>query len=481
MENVKITGFEVGFVAQPGGGDGNGDFMKFSHCTIECCKYGVSVGHTQARLTSFHDGIIATCHTAFTTRTHGMQLGKPHFIVTGTELTTLIRVGLISNTSYGSVITFRGCYGEFIYRIGDFGDGGVTGVSPVLFDTCEFEFGMWNYYGIPNDAIKSANVPVTFRNCTLTTQASTVYIIHLNGTAITLDNCLIKRYDNTASAASRRQAINGTCGVFIPSGLDISGDVPLQYAAPVVRVQHRAFNLNTGAYQPTDGYYDSTEPAKYCRDRCEPIYSRSVPHQPNVKPERGVYYPYALGSSVTRSGRTVTFTRVEANYNIHLFRQRGGEVGDILYETQTETIFIVRSCVVDGSYVKIIAEAQNNTDRAGNWIASVAYTGTLIGFNCRRYMLWRPTEYSSTEGNAVLSDVQCSDGDKSYLTSTYRGVQVDDYIYSPTSRLFTVEGGAKVNAVDAVAGTITLSHNALYTKTKELLGWFMRPGLVDEV
>jgi hypothetical protein len=58
---------------------------------------------------------------------------------------------------------------------------------------------------------------------------------------------------------------------------------------------------------------------------------------------------------------------------------------------------------------------------------------------------------------------------------------VDDYIYSPTSRLFTVEGGAKVNAVDAVAGTITLSHNALYTKTKELLGWFMRPGLVDEV
>ncbi|HEY0056266.1 MAG TPA: hypothetical protein VGB63_12995 [Pedobacter sp.] len=156
-----VAGFIAGFVSQPSGADANGDFIRFDHVSIHTCKYGISIGNGQARLTSITNSQIDTCWHLFTTSKHGAKRGRIN-LIEGTHLSGYQVLNVVES-GWNGPLMLRNCYSESLFLLGVFGFNR-SAACAIKFEGCEFTFDHSN--GVPGFLISTGSVAkISFDTC----------------------------------------------------------------------------------------------------------------------------------------------------------------------------------------------------------------------------------------------------------------------------------------------------------------------------
>jgi len=440
IEEVEISGFVAGVVNQPSDFDINADFTKIINSAIECCQYAVSIGNTQSRTVKISNTPISQVYTLITTGIYGKQLGKPQVLIDNCGVGFLIYLMNVPNTSFGTNITFLNCYGENIYSLGNGAVAVSSGQSAIVFDNCEFAFQSWIHRGVPAYIFKSAAGGVVFRNTSLSDGGvgdNNVFNIQSPAEKTVIDNCVIRVGDN-ASFYYQKHAINATGGIIVNNAQTNFS----KFNANVTST----FNLNTGAALSPQQYSDSS--GRTSRTTCIPLYAKQLFSAAPYTGDAGflnttAQQPYSKTTAVTISsvGKIVTvdYTAVVTDWE---FVQLGGDVGDVMFDDETNAVFFVSART--GSVLTLVA--QSGFDVSGNLLQAPTKTGNFWALNCRLYTPFYVTLGDTTAGNATISNFQRPDGVSTYINDSALGLQVDDRVY--------VGAGQFINPTSSTAGVV---------------------------
>lgn len=463
IENVQIRGFVVGIANQPCDADGNGDYTKVIGSAIEQCQYGISIGNTQSRLFRISNSTIVNCHTGITTCKHGRQNGKPQILVESTELGGIILWANIPNTSYAGGLRFENCYGELVYSIGLFNSN--SRPSSVVFDSCEFSFQSWQTRGVPAFIAENPNGKLVFNSCVFTAgNPQTVFSFNCQSNRMSFNDCTVLA-EAVDGKLYEKHAINATGGVVAKN----AGGFFNGFSVECYR-----YNLTTGALVGSFSLNTSTDTSrKYgAPSYLQQIYAKDkLLSAPIFNSQSGTPSINKVNcASLTSSGRAVTLDVTGAIGTEWRLTLDGGDVGDMLYDDVTGTVFFVTSRT--GMVLSLLA--QNNYNINGTMKVVITKTGNFYVLNCRVYSPAFSTFGDVTAGSAVLSNAGRLDGYNGYLTSVDDGVVIDDYILPTRDWRAVSDANSRVTGV--TAGTITLqgAASAGYTQVRKRLELFVR-------
>ena len=467
IENVSVYGFVIGVCQQPCDADGNGDFTRLHRVHLDHCATGLSLGNSQSRVLHLVDCVFATQHTALETTRNGRQRGKPSIAFDSCELSFIVQIFDVPNTSFGGPLTFRSCYSESIYRIGN-GGGAASNDHGIVFQSCEFNFQMMKWRGVPS-SILSCRGPhgVRFRDCAFkgfdpAGGALRAYPFDIDADVVSMDGCL---FLVGAKSAAQQNAVSASGG---PVFRRMSADMLSVKIRPRVRWAHEpAGKMRLGEWILADT-------AGADRGRGAPLYAREVR---GAKKGMAIVVPESVltieksRTVISQSGRTVT---VDVRQDDETLVQVGGAIGDLVFDSETTTWFVVETR--RGSVLKLYA--LNNIDGDGNLAVSVNQTGRLYAANCRRFVLGQTTRAHATSGEVVLHDVQRIDGLSAYLETRDKGVRPGDRLWVGDGTVVRPldPGRARVVSVDATRKTIAFAGTFDRTEEISALGLFVRPG-----
>jgi hypothetical protein len=472
ISNVEMTGFVVGVAVQPCDADGNGDFVKIRNSQITRCQYGVSLGNTQARDTLLDSIPAALLYCFVATTVHGRQNGKPTIDIRNCGINNVIWGAIANNMQFGGNIAFRNCSAELMDRIGQFSAiSAGSGEEGVAFYNCEFTFDSWLARGIPDSPI-IANCPVTFDNCSFKTRnpvtlgEAMMLVILTDARETAFRECTIKAGLN-AQFLYEKQAINST-------GTLVMGNLETNLAAWSVRT-HVGYNMNTGATIPQTANVLHQESVPYSRTTCIPVYAKHVYCNdwdyglpfPRVGPSA---QGKASIASISQSGRTVTADLTGHRTALSL-ATIGGDVGDLVYDTTTRTVFIVSSRT--GTVIEMVA--QNNLDANGDLAVTISTSSGNINYLMCRVFALNSVHYGDlSSSSATISNVVGADGTSRSVNSATLGVQANDYAMTGNGNAIGVASPANALISSVTSNYIVLSGNARYTATRERLTYFIK-------
>lgn len=462
IDDCIIQGFVVGVTNQCSDIDGNGDFTKLSRTEIGACVYGLSIGNSQARLTSFSNGGSHRCHTFLLTGIHGRQQGMPEVRIVDSE----IRLGMYwlncPQTGYGQGPHFVDCYGEAMYALGTVGGAGAQDQYPTRFDHCQFSFSLWeNHIGAPVYVMRNeGSGHVIFNSCSWDSQDVEVRIAFY-GQRGASSYIIRENHFDTSIAAEQwaRYAVNATCGFTFNELSTNLADFSCRTTAQ--------YDLDTGLADRSGLFGSHSEGP---RNRLLPVYCKTALANPN-DPGFGMPHPvYSLG----KSGKTITTDGLDVTVDLGAgwfdvwFQNRGGDVGDVVWDSETGVTFYVRSRT--GKVITM--RAQNGFDGAFQLLTPITTAGSLYFLNTRRYTPQYVTYTATSSSSPIATGAQRDDGFKAFLSTE---IAVGDAFWvDPTVDHFLTEGNAQIAAVDANAGTITASGNFRRTETRTRLKLFVR-------
>jgi hypothetical protein len=457
IDNVMIEGFVVGVAIQPCNTDGNGDFIKMNRCDIYRCQYAISIGNTQARLTRYESGEISRCHTGLVTQVHGTQLGKPSVSFADSSIWRCLYWLNTPNIAYGGGPHFVDCYGESMYAIGLVGSGATNEFS-VCFEHCEFNFGSWLEYGTPTYIFKNMGLGfVTFEGCAFQDSGDEGRCAFFGVETLRIVACNADTL--TQSAAYERFALNATAGLHF-------NRASTHLAEYSCRTQIR-YNLDTGLTTGA-GVYTTTNAGT--RSVCLPVYTqvaRANINDPGFFLPRPEFTLTKAALSISTLGRDVTVD-LGVGHTEGRFAIRGGDVGDVIWDSETGVTFYVRS----RTGTTIIMRAQTGFDVDGELLVPVTTAGTLYFLNCRRYTPVHVTYADTSSASAIATNVQRDDAFKSYLSTE---VLVGDRFWvDDTVDFYQSTSASNITGVDATLGTITVAANFRRTETHTRLKLFVR-------
>ena len=484
LTNVRIEGFTAGVVTHPSGSDGNCDYIKCHQCSLSYNVYGFSVSHTQARMMSIENCNISAVHTALTTRAHGLQNGKPAFLVSNCEMGTCIRwfdMGL----AIGGNPVFSHCYGELIHRIGD---GLIVATSipaPITFIGCEFDFD-WQKNGMPRDIIKHLGA-VKFQGCSFSGHTPVagpedspfVYPFDVADTDLIIEQCGFGT-NLTAPSFAIKHTVN------------LTGSVVTTNLGSRVRGSWRnagRYNLNSGSLGESSLFNTDLPDKASDRKTCINLYSRRITSNslPNVdsgfQAQPGVFQlgkaNGELGATLnySASGRTLTITGIYNVYGATTYREpNGGSVGDCVYDTETGNIYTITSVVDNtGSYTWTLYLLNNYLVNQNHKAVPTA-TGYFFVANSRFYTMAYPTIGDVTAASATIANVGRGDAYGGYISDASLGTVVDDYLRVVQEVEYLVsESGGKVTAItNGSPGSIVIAQAAAFTQARRPLTYFVR-------
>jgi hypothetical protein len=471
IRDVEITGFAVALVVQPCDADGNGDFVKIENALVGYCQYGVSIGNTQARDCSINNVSMAQCYCFVTTSVHGRQNGKPGIDCRNSSFNFGIYGAIIPNMAFGGNIAFRNMYAECLYSIGLFGGSGGARQQNVLFSECEFGFQSWRYRGISSEII-SAGCPITFDGCTFSTygfspSADMPNIIRLNCDArqTSVKNCYLL-VGEEPTKLYEKQAINSTNGIVF-SGL---GTNLVDWS---IR-QSGLYDMTTGNVIPGANTIYHSSQFSFSRQTCIPVYAK---HLYGEDWDYGIPFPRTQTlfgkttiTSISQSGRTVT-ADLTGNRTALSLATIGGDVGDVIEDSTTGTVFIVSSRT--GTTIEMVA--QNNLDTSGNLAVTITTSsGNFSYLMCRAFALASLHYGDISSSSATISNVVGADGSSRSVNSATFGVQANDYAMTGNGNAIGVASPTNSLISSVTSNSIVLSGNARYTATRERLTYFIK-------
>ena len=476
IRDVEIGGFVVGVAVQPGDADGNGDYTRMANCFVEYCQYAISVGNSQARDFQVSDTIFFTIFAGIVTGINGRQSGDPSFDVRNCSFLHMMWWALVPTMALGGCMAFRNCYCESQYGIGKFNEfGGGSTVNSVTFDECDFNFQLWPTRGIPTSPFTfGALGACTFNGCTFyppqipdnPLTGKTPNIIYINGDAenIAVTNCFV--YTGfEASFLYEKQAINATGGLVFRVAQNNLANWSIR-TPPF-------YNMSTGNKVNIIARLDNMRTQNCTRTTCLPVYAQhacaafydpgfALPLRPGIQEAKTAF------ASVSQSGNTVTLDVTGGLTADDLF-QTGGDVGDIIIDTSTATVFIVAA----RTGLVLTLKAQNNLDSSGNLAVTISLaSGNIARMNCRLFTLQYAQFGDLSNSSATISNIACGDGFPRNLNSATLGVQIGDAVFAPGINGFVSAANAYITNV--TSNSIVMTGNARYTQARERLTLFVK-------
>ena len=472
IRDVEITGFAVAVVVQPCDADGNGDFVKVEDALIGYCQYGISIGNTQARDCSINNVSVVQCYCFVTTTAHGRQNGKPGIDCRNCSFNFGIYVAIIQNMAFGNNVAFRNLYTECIYSVGIFGGGGGARQQSVLFGKCEFQFSSWQQRGIPA-AVITALCPVIFDGCLFLplkpvgmTFDPNMVCISAFATQTSIRNCYAICGEQ-AQTLYEKQAINATNGIVLTN---------LQTNLCEWSVRHgQLWDMSTGSIIPGVNPQHHETSVAYSRRTCIPVYAKHVYCNewdygvplPRLGP---TIFGKATMTSIAQSGRTVT-ADLTGHRDALALATVGGDVGDLVADSTTGTVFIVSSRT--GTTIEMVA--QNNLDKNGNLAVTITTaTGNFSYLMCRAFALAQLHYGDLSSSSATISNVVCADGVSRNVNNATLGVQAGDYVITGNGVAIGISTPTNALISSVTSNSIVLSGNARYTATRERLTYFIK-------
>jgi len=463
IENVQITGFVVGVANQPSDADGNGDFTKFLKGQISECQFAFSICNTQSRLVHIADSEIWNVHTGIVTAKHGRKNGKPEILVQSTTLSKCIQWINAPNTAYGAAPKFGHCYGELVYRIGLLGNNSAGGATSA-FDHCHWAFGLRASLGEPAYTLTSNDGPglFSFRACGFERSSAPAVRLHFQGYSnqFSFENC-----EHTITTGARhlyeKFALNATSGITFSQ----LGTEPENFSVKTSCLWDLATGANGGSFRR--GWRDRGR-----RNELLSVYAKNVASHssgdagvPLVIHSHGIDKARIVGAIAT-AGRSVTFA---TGKTVDQLVERGGEVGDVVWDSETGVVFYVRS----RTGAMITMEAQTGYDVTGALLSPITKTGYFYLLNCRTFA---PTQYlqgDAAAGSNVIMNVGNALGNVASLATD---VLAGDYIatYQEMDNSLANATASRITAVDAAARTITTAGNQAYNAARKRIPLFWR-------
>lgn len=471
LENVFISGYVVGLVTYPSGGDQNGDFISMHNSLVEYCQRGISISHTQARQFTMLNTEIRNCYEALNTSAYGNQTGKPCFEVYGGTFDRCINVfNVVANTSGPFVLS--GCYGEALYRLGDYFTTSPAQPSSGLISGCSFSFAKQQFSGAPVSMIGGNKGKININNTEFSAfTGNPVFNLDVGD----LSNCRFSLVDPYAGWALKRSGVFDQIPVYANYPIRSVGVAVGPTLSPMVAnalYTSENFDLTTGTV--ASGFIQVPSTTLYVSRRgtySTNLFSGSA--QSNGGFDPGIPNPLttfnnvvgATTYTISMSNRTATIT-VPAlgteDYNV--FGYNPGDM--IIWDTGTggaaRAIFYIRARTGN----VITAELQNGFTAANVATFTINNTGNLYFYNCRYYMLPFFISGTFTAASPTVTNVQAPNG-----VFYANGLAVDDAFLTETgSFVFNIltAAASRVTAFDTGAKTITLSGNASTTTSGRL-------------
>lgn len=471
FDNILISGYVVGLVTYPSGGDQNGDFISMHNSLVEYCQRGISISHTQARQFTMLNTEIRNCYEALNTGAYGNQTGKACFEAFGCTFDRCINVfNVTANTSGPFVLS--GCYAEALYRLGDYSTTSPAQPSSGLITGCNFSFAKQQLAGAPASMIGGNKGKININNTEFSAfTGNPVFNLDVGD----LSNCRFSLVDPYAGWALKRTGVFDQIPVYANYPLRSVGVAIGPTLTPMVAnalYTSENFDLTTGSV--SSGYIQVPSTTLYVSRRgtySTDLFSGSS--QSNGGFDPGMPNPLTASNNVVGAGsytismsnRTATIT-VPAlgteDYNVFGYNPGDMIIWDTGVGGAARAIFYIRARTGN----VITAELQNGFTAANVATFTINNTGNLYFFNCRYYMLPVYTTGTFTNASPTVTNVQAPNG-VFYAT----GLAVDDAFLTETgSFVFNTltAPGSRITAFDTSANTITLSGNVAVTTSGRL-------------
>lgn len=460
LEDVEILGFVVGLAIKPSNSDGNADYVKMKSSSIECCVYGVSIGHTQSRCVDFDSVNITRVHTVITNRVHGLQNGKPQVSFRNCEFGSIIKI-LDLQLSLGGYVTFNSCESEICYSLGFCGSTS-SGSASMIWNGGFFNMDSWPQRGVPAKWLDCGSTNGTYIFNGVQFSNLNGHPIHFGAPAncFSFNGCIMANYNNQGTVLSYfALAQNATCCMTFQFG---TADL----ASFSVRLQS-AWDLVTFG---TTGAKVFGEKAVSDRNHIIPIYANNVraasdTTDPGTSISLGSTWASSKsGMSITQDHRTATF--VIGGVNDTNANYRGLKPGDILIDDETQSVFYIKS----QTGTTIIADMVNNFDINNVPITVMTTAGTLYAQSSRRYTPTYVTYGTTTSGSTSVTSVGRDDGYNAYTNTE---MQIGDApIVNEYIDRFVSQDNSVVTA--SSAGSLTLTGTASKSKVNRLSLWLRK-------
>lgn len=484
FRDVAIEGNIVGVCVHPSTHVGNGDFIRFDGCFFYCSMIHLAWGNDQARQFSVRDGVMSRMHTAFDTGTYGLQLGKPDIEVSNTPIENCMRWFSFPTLSYGGTPLFSHCRSELSYRIGDGSLGSTAFVSTLTFEACEFGLG-WEIHGIPQSCIAN-NGPTIFQGCSFnptipdTPDKPEAIAFDVEDRFLKILGCTFAAcYDSHLNSV--RNAINACGGVLCTNlGIDIEGSW---------RAESR-WDLTSGAQLGSRNTWGSGPSRFTNRQTCCDVYSRTRltyglgPEDPGVPRQLGARTLAKSGLGYSRSGRVLTVTAIDKSSAQYTYRIYGGAVGDLVYDTETKTFFVIQSWDHSGATGTWKLYALNNYTESNVLRTVPTNTGTFFILCTRHYMHAYPVFGTITNGSENITNFkQHNDAaGTNVATDAEDSVMVGDFLFAPPQVDPFIGNDIGTGVASCSGGTLALTFgtNAAYTQDRKRIGYFVRAPFAND-
>jgi hypothetical protein len=479
MKRISIEGFLVGIAVNPSNNLQQCDFVHGADFLIEYCKWGVSIGNTQARLNSYDQIHFSRVYCGFTNKAHGQQAGTVNAQISHASMANSI---MLFDLSMTSGVTFQHPYIETGFKIGRLRQGG-SGDHPCKISDCLFNFvGEVDFprRGVPGYLIDAGPGAVENDTSPLVFEGGFINVTNVVTLATALNEfrgftIKVATADSAAPDLARALAHNGSWGLLVARWRRPSRDL--------MKV-NSLYNLDTLAVGGRAVADD--ELRRTSRVTCLPWWLRRA--TPRLAPDnrqaielpRDVVEVAASDlTSVSVSGIEVTATGGDwlTQHNGRRGKYRVGPGSLVWVSNQEDGLFLYVAAVnyttgvftmkaLCGYHDPVNATLTSPVLKSG-WAGT---TGNLLFFNNRFFTPSRAMIADFTSGSNVAANVRAMDGDTSFFAAGE--LAVGDFLWidpeDPAPILPIATFSNDVTGIDFTARTITFRANALVTGTRRL-------------
>ena len=497
IEKCSVEGFIVGIADAPGGSPYSSDQVQLRHVVFDRCQYGLSAGQSQQRNLMRDSCFYSRCFCAETTNTHGAQQGTLGISInTGyagvIEMFSLAASGGSSPYFNGMPISFTGCYGETMWRMGD-----IAADTPVetslVFDGCSFSFDAFSVpsRGVPATMLAGFKpgmpINISFRNTRLSSYLS-VFPVMFDAECVSADGLHLLSNNGIGIAgnnyqgsgyrvhAYQRAASNATAdGLILYDGSSRTGRMRLKFA----QYNIDALAVNPGTVRNVIcGPIQRVERSSGACVYMQRIVGREMPDG------EGAWLPRQTRLLEKRSlqdlvllGKTLSFALPQAARDATTLAYSGPSAGDILLDQISGSVFFVRSLKPETGVVT--AELQNNffsTDQGRSFQRRMEVDlgkGTFLVTNTRLFTPSHDLAGDIEQDTARITNVR---GASKQGPLAMLDLSVGDFAYVDPLRENAL--GRESGRVTGLGSTeFTLAGAASVSQRQRLFQIFIRPGL----
>jgi hypothetical protein len=476
----EVDGFAVSLASGINSGVG-GDQIRLKGVYAEMGVYAFSIGNSQSRNVTLTDSNTAGFHTILTNK-FGVAQGELNGVFNNFTSGGFYQ-GFNITTGFSLPTTIAQFYCERCVRLGTFDSGGGNGAG-ITFNDLNFQFSVGV---IPQSFISaSPNMPVVLNNPNIGGPYNPrISNLMSGGGSLIINGGALYSGQGSVPGSPLKEAWGYTGGMFAGdgrfNGIGNSFSVPQPFLGSTYASGSWAPLLQGDWVQTTAGggiitRVGMNQSTKYYRDSQGQAWTMAVPMPVGIL--LNTTNTYQIGAAASISNDTLTFKycnsisgQAAVDFRSHI------KTGNILYNTTTQTIFVVTGFALSGSAgtctspsqaYDVTAQQQNNitadtTTNAfiSNQISDATLPGLTYIIGQTDVVLPTTLAYGTFNSSCAVSTASFGDGTTGGTLSTY--YSAGDPYYSllygnpmnPNPWPSGYKGGALASVTNGSPGSMT--------------------------